>query len=672
MGDVDAGADRQRDAVDAQDDAGVAVRIGIIAEDVDQDGHVLGRRCGVRIRHRHDIEDRIGETDRLGLAARLAVAGDDGDLVDTVASRASLARIRREPAGNDAGTGIVGQARRQAGHRIGQRIAFRIDEIAADVEIDDIAVVAGRVGDRRRRRRIVDHGDVDGDDRGGEAALAVADPVGDRIRTVIVGVRRIGQRAVGIDHDAPVRRARGDHRERIAVRGTVTVIAEHVDGDGRVLVGRRGVVPGDRRRIGDREGLRRRDAEAARVGRGEGERIDAPGAALAGIGGEPARHRSGRRVEGQARRQAADERIGQRRIVDIGEEFGDAIADRRTIGAMLWRQRAGRLAGHGIDDRGIIGAGHRDRQRRSVAVGAIGVADEIHDRRDAGFAGLQVLEGRAGVEGIGPVRVDRECAAGRPGQRHRRALGDVDAAGADHPDRIAVRVAVIEKDIALDERPVLRHGRRIVVRGRRRIGEAPGERLADRAAMAVARRHGDRIDAVVVRAALARIGRHLAVIGIQRDDAGRRIVAQEGRQARYRIGQRVMVGIGEEGLHVERDPGLAVAVDLVGDLGGDRRIVDRHHGDDHLRRREAAIAVGDPVADDVGAVEVRIGRIGDGAVGREGDGAVAGGRADQLQRVAVGIDIGPGAAEPAGGAGAGQHVEARRHVLVGRDGVVMG
>ena len=114
--------DRQRIAVRLAAGATVAV----IVADVEGHGRILGGDHRVVVGDRRLVGHREGEAGGRRRAAGLAVARRHHHRID--AARAALARIGRQPAGDPAGIGVVGQSRRQATDREGQRVAVDVAE----------------------------------------------------------------------------------------------------------------------------------------------------------------------------------------------------------------------------------------------------------------------------------------------------------------------------------------------------------------------------------------------------------------------------------------------------------------------------------------------------------------------------------------------------------------
>src|SRR5207248_914330 len=148
----------------------------------------------------------------------------------------------------------------------------------------------GRVLVRRGRvvagdRRVVHRVDCDRHRRRGEAAVAVADGVGEVVGAVEVGGRGVGERAVGVDGDGAVSgRGQGGDGECVAVH--VGVVGQHVHGGGGVLVRRGAVVAGDRRVVDrvDRDPDGGRGEAAVTVADGVGEAVGAVEVRGRGVG----------------------------------------------------------------------------------------------------------------------------------------------------------------------------------------------------------------------------------------------------------------------------------------------------------------------------------------------------------------------------------------------------
>ena len=140
------------------------------------------------------------------------------------------------------------------------------------------------VGDRG----VVDRGHRDGDGRGGGAAVAVGDGVGEGVGAVEVGVRGVGDVAVGQTATVPlVGRCRRGDRSACRRRASVSLAEQGggrrqrgvLGGGGRVVDGDRGVVDG-----GDGDGDGGGGGAAVAVGDRVGEGVGADEVRRRGVG----------------------------------------------------------------------------------------------------------------------------------------------------------------------------------------------------------------------------------------------------------------------------------------------------------------------------------------------------------------------------------------------------
>ncbi len=141
------------------------------------------------------------------------------------------------------GVGALGVAQRVAVHIGGVHLAGnRLVLVGGDLVVAGDRVVV-RVAGVVELGRVVDGIDADVDGGGGGATLAIRDGDGERVRTVVVLVGRVGPVAVGVDGDAAVG---GVGALGIAQRVAVHIGGVHLAADGLVLVGGDLVVAGDR------------------------------------------------------------------------------------------------------------------------------------------------------------------------------------------------------------------------------------------------------------------------------------------------------------------------------------------------------------------------------------------------------------------------------------------
>ena len=320
--------------------------------------------------------------------------------------------------------GIVAQ---NAGRGDGQR----------RVQVGRIGVV---IGDRRVVHRI------DGEMDGGEVGIdrAVIGLVGEAVRAVIVGIRRVKQRAVRIQRQRAMGRS-GDQigGQRVAIDiGIVAQNARHPDGQRRVFVGGEGIVHRHRRvvhridRQVDGGGIGIAGAVIGLVG-------EAVGAVEIGVGriGEGAVAVQRQRAMGRAR----DHGAGQRIVFHIG----------------VVAQHAGRGDGQGRVFVGGEGVIHRHRR----------VVHRIDGEIDGGDVGIRGPVIRLVGEAVGAVIIGvRRIGEGAVAVQRQGAMGRASDHGAGQ--RIVFRVGVVaqhtrrrdvERRVLVgDEGVVHRHGRVIV------------------------------------------------------------------------------------------------------------------------------------------------------------------------------------------------------------------
>ena len=565
----------------ADDCAGrVLVHAGVVERDgrgrfvhvVDRDGEDLAGREAARVCPRHGNADG-----GFGLVVE-AFAGLELELV---ANHLEACVVH----GENVAVARVGVARRQRANHGARHV-----------------LVHARVVDRDGGRGFVQVVDRDGEDLvGGQAAR-----IGPRHGDADGGCGLVVEAFAGLELELVA-----NHLETRVVHGEGMGVARvrvarrqcADDRAGRVLV-HAGVVERDgRRRVVDgvhREGDGRCCRLACAVGHLIGEAVRAVEVRRRHVGecvAQVIEHEN-------ARRRACQDR--EYEVVTLGEiGIGDVEGD-----------GAGRILGHG--DRLVVGRGRRvvgdaidvDGHRRRVAA-AGAVIDRIGEAVGRLRAAIQILKrGRARrVVGKTTVGLDRDrgtLGGGEDQGRPRRGAVDrQQTAGV----RVAVRAGprIVEDEVAGEDRVLV--GRVAVVRGRRRlvhvthghghdrrVGQAAGIHCPDRQRVA---------------------GRGFEIERRRRRDRARGRVDGEGagRVARGdAVGKRVArIDIGG-GNRAHEGRGRQVLVD--GEAGGIRhhgRVVDRVHGDAHRRRVDAAVAIAHRVGEAVGAVIVRIRRIGDGA-----------------------------------------------------------
>ena len=380
----------------------------------------LGARDRIRLAH--------ADGHRGPVARPLAVGEAVGEAVG--AREAGIRRIGEGAVRVDQNGAVAGVPEQRGV----ERIAVGVAVVGQHVEGGRAALAGGvHVGDRRdgvidRVRGVVDRGHRDADRRGGATPLAVGEAVGEAVGAVEVGVRRIGEGAVGIgDNGAIGGPGRDRGAEGIAVG--VLVVGQHVDGNRRILVGGRRIVPGDGRRIrrlhrdADRGGSAPPLAVRDAVGEAVGARktgIGRVGEGAAGIECDAAVGRPG------------DQRWAERVAVDIAVVGQHDDGDRR---ALRGRHRVVGRRG------GVVDRGHRDAHRRGVGA-AVPVRDAVGEAVGAVEVGVRRI-------GEGAVGIGDNHAIGRPGL-------DRGAEG------VAVDIAVVGQHVDSNRR-VLGHRHGVVI-----------------------------------------------------------------------------------------------------------------------------------------------------------------------------------------------------------------
>ncbi len=454
-----------------------------------------GNRRAGRGRRIVDRADRDGH--RIGIAAAIAVADRVGKAVGAVV----VGRRR-------IGVGAVGVDHHRAmgrigGLAVGNGIAIDIRGRRQAARLDRVFCSSNRRAGRGRR--IVDRADRNCHRVGIAAAIAVADAVGKAVGAVVVGRRRIGVGAVGIDHHRAMGRVAG-----LAIGDGVAIdVGGRRQAAGPDGIFRRGDRRGgcrwrivDRRDI-DRDGIRIRGTLA--VGNGV---IEAVGAVVVG-----------------------------RRRVDIGTVVVDRHGTMRRVAAL------------GIDNRIAIGVGSHWQAAGLAAVFGGG---------DGG-----ARRGRRAVGRIGKVDHDIGARGARDGAGQHAAEGAIAEADAKVADivRIGVRVGVAGKGQGGGGGAGARDMRRQAGRGIGK-GDAGQLRAIAAAETAVGQRDG-------------RAHRKRAVIGARFGEIGGAVAQARGRA----VDNRGLAGPGRADTEVEREIGRALQrtrasdIDARFDLEGTHRIV---------------------------------------------------------------------------------------------------
>ncbi len=247
------------------------IRIGVVAQHVDRHiGVFIGARTVVaRLRRAVDVSD--GDVKCLGVRAAVAVVAGVFHVAEASLGVGVRDDVEARRVGQRArAVAVVGEARaaRKIGRRDRRRVA--VDVGTAHVDRERLILRDRLIGDAGGLGIVVDRIDRD---RHGRLVAAldrrrravVADGVGERIDPVEVGIRRVIHCAVGVDRHLPVARRGLDlNSARVDVAIDVGVAVENVHGEGRVFVGRGGIVVGHRRVV-DRDDLKRHGCRVALV-----------------------------------------------------------------------------------------------------------------------------------------------------------------------------------------------------------------------------------------------------------------------------------------------------------------------------------------------------------------------------------------------------------------------
>ena len=281
---------------------------------------------------------------------------------------------------------------------IGLGDAIQVDSIAVQIAIIAEHVERCRSVFAQCRRIIHRHrniiGRIDGqiDASGIRASGAVGNRIGERVGAVVIGVRRIGDGAVGVEnHAAVIRLGNFGHAQGVAI--SIGIVGQHIDGNRSILVQGRRIIGGIWIDI---------DADARRGGRGR--RVQVAGFRR-GRGNRQVEVIGNRRIQGQL--QAIQLIRRQRpRPVRIQRAGGQGSAARQS----------GHFEGQGF---------------RAVGIGQSGLDIQIIDRFHA-FAGIGIVvivAAFALMPATAVAAIVIAAAAGRLGDqsevnRYRRRIGN--------------------------------------------------------------------------------------------------------------------------------------------------------------------------------------------------------------------------------------------------------
>jgi uncharacterized protein YlxP (DUF503 family) len=206
-----------------------ALHVGVVGHEVQNNRRVLRRVCGVVDSDRCIIDRIDGQADRRGVGrGGLAVADSVGEAVRT--GEVGIRCVGHRPVDVQHGAAVHRCGQRDNG----QRVVLHVGVVGHEVQNNR------RVFRRVRAivdsdRRIIDRIDGQADRRGvGRGGLAVADAVGETVRTGEVGIRGVSHRAVGVQDCAAVHRCgQRDNGQCAAVY--VGVVGQDLQNDRRVF-----------------------------------------------------------------------------------------------------------------------------------------------------------------------------------------------------------------------------------------------------------------------------------------------------------------------------------------------------------------------------------------------------------------------------------------------------
>ena len=309
------------------------------------------------------------------------------------ASVSTLAGRAIQNTGNNAGTRVDHQARRQTISAEGQRItAIHVREVTGYIEADRFTVITGSVRQISGNRCVIDrlHSQVHRHRLG--VTIHVLHVIAEAIRAVVVGIRRVSEDAI-IAHRH--RAVAGIGVQAVGGRGAVGVVGRHIVAERRVFVRREAI---------GHAVIHRVDRHVHRGGLGHATRGHRIGVAVAAM-------------------EVVVWRIGHRAVGINGDIAIRSLGDRRHFGV---RRLEGVIAQHIAGHRGVFSGGGavrddiRHRIDRDVDDLGLGVAVIIGDAdREAVIAVI------VGIGCVGPLatdRVDTRRAIGRRAVRRNREI----------------------------------------------------------------------------------------------------------------------------------------------------------------------------------------------------------------------------------------------------------
>jgi hypothetical protein len=576
------------------------------------------------------------------------------------------------------------------------------------------AVFVGEEGVVDGDRQVVDGVDGQEGGGGGDIAIGIGQGVGEAVGAVVVGVRGVGEAAVGVDHDAAVAGSGGERPGVAAIPRGGVVGGQGLSGQRAVFVGEEGVVDGDRQVVDGVDGQEGGGGGdiAIGIGQGVGEAVGAVvvgvrgvgeaavgvdhDAAVAGSGGEcpgvAAIPRGGvvggQGLSGQRAVFVGEEGVvdGDRQVVDgvdgqegggggdiaigigqgVGEAVGAVVVGVRGVGeAAVGVDHDAAVAGSGgerpgvaaIPRGGVVG-GQGLSGQRAVFVGEEGVVDGdrqvvdgVDGQEGGGGGDIAIGIGQGVGEAVGAVVVGvRGVGEAAVGVDHDAAVA---GSGGERPGVAAIPRGGVVGGQGLSGQRAVFVGEEGVVDGDRQVvdgvdGQEGGG--GGDIAIGIGQGVGEAVGAVVV--GVRGVGE--AAVGVDHDAA---VAGSGGERPGVAAIPRGGV-VGGQGLSGQR----AVFVGEEGVVDGDRQVVDGVDGQEGGGGGDIAIGIGQGVGEAVGAVVVGVRGVGEAAVGVDHDAAVAGSGGER-----------PGvAAIPRGGVVGGQGLSGQRAVFVGEEGVVDG
>jgi hypothetical protein len=463
---------------------------------------------------------------------------------------------------------------------------------------------------------------VDGQEGGGggDIAIGIGQGVGEAVGAVVVGVRGVGEAAVGVDHDAAVAGSGGERPGVAAIPRGGVVGGQGLSGQRAVFVGEEGVVDGDRQVVDGVDGQEGGGGGDIAIGIGQGVG-EAVGAVVVGVRG-----------------------VGEAAVgVDHDAAVAGSGGECPGVAAI---PRGGVVGGQGLSGQRAVFVGEE-----GVVDGDRQVVDGVDGQEGGGGGDIAIGIGQGVGEAVGAVVVGvRGVGEAAVGVDHDAAVA---GSGGERPGVAAIPRGGVVGGQGLSGQRAVFVGEEGVVDGDRQVvdgvdGQEGGG--GGDIAIGIGQGVGEAVGAVVV--GVRGVGE--AAVGVDHDAA---VAGSGGERPGVAAIPRGGV-VGGQGLSGQR----AVFVGEEGVVDGDRQVVDGVDGQEGGGGGDIAIGIGQGVGEAVGAVVVGVRGVGEAAVGVDHDAAVAGSGGER-----------PGvAAIPRGGVVGGQGLSGQRAVFVGEEGVVDG